>query len=300
MQKYQVRLVAILVVTVAIVFFVHPGLFKPEPGPEAVSQNSSAQPVEAVGFEYGDLIKQAMVQNQALANLSGAQIGITSHHLPTAVSFIAQLYNTLKQSASPHQTFVVIGPDHFEHCKTAVSTTRRAYYTPFGILGSNSPIIDDLEKNGGVAEVDPCFDGEHSIGVHSMFIKLLFPDSMIVPLIYSSAASDSEVEKVAQVLAKHQASISVIVSVDFSHYQSTEIANQLDADSAAMIERLDGRGLTLRHMDSPASIKTAVELAKLWHLKPQMLRHANSYEFTGQSENTTGYWDVVFTDKEVE
>lgn len=298
MQKHQIRFAAVLILAVAIVFFAHPGrIFKPEPGPEAKLQNLSPRPVEAVGFEYGDLIKQAVVQNKVLANLTVAQIGITSHHLPTAVSLIAQLYNAIKQSENPHQTFVVIGPDHYEHCQTAVSTTRRPYHTPFGILASNNAIIDDLEKNSGIAEIDHCFDGEHSIGVHSMFIKLLFPDSMIVPIIYSSAASDSEVEKVAQALAKHQDNISVVVSVDFSHYQSTAVANQLDADSGAMIGRLDGRGLTLRHMDSPASVKTVIELAKLWHLKPQMLRHANSYEFTGQSENTTGYWDVIFTDK---
>ncbi|MEJ0021270.1 MAG: AmmeMemoRadiSam system protein B [Candidatus Doudnabacteria bacterium] len=254
-----------------------------------------SSPVAAVGFEYGDLIKQAMAQYKALANLPNAQISITSHHLPTAVSLIAQLYNTLKQSQSPHQTFVVVGPDHYEHCKKAASTTKRPYYTPYGILDSNTAIIDDLIKNGGVSEIDGCFDGEHSIGVHSMFIKLLYPDSTIVPIIYSSAAPDSEVEKVAQVLAKYKDEITVVISVDFSHYQATDVANQLDADSGNMIKNMDGGGLTLRHMDSPASIKTAIALAKLWNLKPRMLKHANSYDFTGQSENTTGYWDIVFT-----
>ena len=50
-------------------------------------------------------------------------------------------------------------------------------------------------------------------------------------------------------------------------------------------------------MDSPPSIKATIALAKLWGLEPQMLRHANSYEFTGQSENTTGYWNILFTPK---
>lgn len=264
---------------------------------DGIKLQAEQRPVQAVGFEYADLIKESLPANKPLANFSSAPIGITSHHLPTAVSFIAQFYQTLKQTKDPHQTFVIIGPDHFEHCKKAASTTRRPYYTPFGILETNTKIIDDLEKNGGVAEVDNCFDGEHSIGFHSMFIKFLYPDSTIVPLVYSSAATDSEVERVANVLAEYKNQISVVVSVDFSHYESTKVANQLDKDSGNMIERLDGSGLRLRYMDSPASIKTAIALAKLWDLKPYMGRHANSYEFTGQSENTTGYWNVFFTSK---
>lgn len=260
----------------------------------AIFQVQAPEPVEAVGFEYGDLIKLALGQNKSFAGLPGGQIGVTSHHLPVAVSLIAHLYNTLTQANSPTTTIVIIGPDHFEHCKRAASTTRRPFYTPFGILSSNNGIIDDLEKNAGVAEIDGCFNGEHSIGVHSMFVKLLYPNSTIVPIIYSSAAPDSEVKKIAEVLSKYKNEITVIVSVDFSHYQSATVANQLDADSGVMIKNLDGGGLALRYLDSPASIKTAIALAKLWNLKPYMLKHANSSDFTGQSVNTTGYWDIVF------
>jgi AmmeMemoRadiSam system protein B len=297
MKKRKIIPFGVIVFAAIIIFGL--GLLHTQLKPRAQVQGASDQAqaprsVEAVGFEYGDLIKKAMPQYKSLASLPGGQIGITSHHLPTAVSFIAQFYNTITQSNSPTTTFVVIGPDHYEHCKRAASTTQRPYYTPFGILNSNSGIINDLEKNAEVSEVDGCFDGEHSIGVHSMFIKLLYPSATIVPIIYSSAAPDLEVEKVAGVLAKYKNEITVVVSVDFSHYQSTEVANQLDADSGTMIKNLDGGGLTLRHMDSPASIKTAIALAKLWSLKPYMLKHANSYDFTGQSVNTTGYWDVVF------
>jgi len=296
-KRNLARLVLVLaVVTVGVVFLPRILGSKKQGQVEGITvQKSEPQPVEAGGFEYGDLIKQALLQNKSAANFSSAQIGITSHHLPTAVSFIAQFYNAIKQTQSPHKTFVVIGPDHYEHCHKSVSTTRRSYYTPFGILDSNNQIIDDLEQNANVAEIDDCFDGEHSIGVHSMFIKSLYPDSTIVPLIYSSAAPDSVVEKVAQVLAKYKNDITVVVSVDFSHYQSTQIANQLDKDSGAMIQKLDGSGFTMKHMDSPASVKTAIALAKLWKLKPQMLQHTNSYEYTGQADNTTGYWNILFT-----
>jgi AmmeMemoRadiSam system protein B len=298
MRKILLPLAAVLLLGTATSFAIlhkTPGA-KNEGQVNGITTDATAtKPIAAVGFEHADLIKQALSQNKPPAVLPMAQIGITSHHLPTAVSFISQFYNTLQQSQSPHKTFVVIGPDHYEHCLKAASTTSRSYYTPFGILESNNKIISDLEKNGAVARVDGCFDGEHSIGVHSMFIKFLYPDSTIVPIVYSSSAQDSSVGKVAQVLAKYKDEITVIISVDFSHYQSTTIANQLDKDSGAMIQRLDGSGLTLKHMDSPASIKTAIFLAKLWNLKPNLSRHANSCEFTGQSENTTGYWNIFFT-----
>jgi AmmeMemoRadiSam system protein B len=249
--------------------------------------------VKSSGFEYDNLIKQSLDETKTAKDWPTAKLGVTSHHLPTAAGFISEFYNSLPQTAP--KTVVIVGPDHFERCRRAVSTTRLPYYTPYGMLDSNTTIISDLVNSGDVMEVVDCFDGEHSIGVHATFVKLMYPESNIVPIIYSSAASDEDVQKVTAVLDKYRQDITVIFSVDFSHYQAVELANQLDNDSGNMIRKLNGDGLALKHMDSPPSIRTAIALAKLWNLKPQMLRHANSYEFTGESQNTTGYWNIVFT-----
>ncbi|MBX4204942.1 MAG: AmmeMemoRadiSam system protein B [Candidatus Doudnabacteria bacterium] len=295
----KIALAAVLILAFVILSKFSPGFGEDSKAHiESANTQISQLPIEAVGLEFGDVIKQSLSGNRALGDSKTAQIGITSHHLPTASGLISRFYKTIEASGSPHKTFVVVGPDHYEHCNTAVSTTKRPYYTPYGTLVANQGLIDDLIQNAAVTEVDSCFDGEHSIGVQSMYIKLLYKDSTIVPIIYSSSASEEAVAKVAQVLSKHKDEITVVVSVDFSHYESVELANQLDSESGNMIKSLDGAGLTLHHMDSPASIRTAIALAKMWGLKPVMLEHLNSFDVTAHPENTTGYWNIIFTENQ--
>lgn len=58
---------------------------------------------------------------------------------------------------------------------------------------------------------------------------------------------------------------------------------------------LQGEKIIAKHLDSPAAVRLAIGLAKAWdETHPYIFRRANSYEFTGNPENTTGYLDVVF------
>jgi AmmeMemoRadiSam system protein B len=257
-------------------------------------QTQKNNSIEATGFQYAELIKQNIAQNKTFPGITETNIGITSHHLPTAADLISKLYITFKETAGPRDTFVVIGPDHTEKCKAFASTADLPYQTPYGQLENNTDITTVLVK-AGVSLNNECFIGEHSIGIQALYIKYLFPNARVVPITYSSAAGEQTIQMVVNALAPYKDTVTVVVSVDFSHYQSTAIANRLDADSGKMIEQLNGSGLTLKHMDSPPSIQTAIALAKAWNLNPLMLRHANSFEFNGQSENTTGYWDILFS-----
>lgn len=234
--------------------------------------------------------------NNVQENRYWTQIGITSHHLPTALSFIADFYKTLIVSQGPRETFIILGPDHLERCSTPISTTKEPYLTPFGELLIDEEIIDEL-LDSGVSIDDECFEGEHSIGVQTIFIKYLFPNTKIVPLIFSSKIEDNSLYKIVDVLFKYKDRITIISSVDLSHYQPYEKAAQLDQISQKMIEDLDWPFFTTEYVDSPASVKLAILLAKKTGSNDVIIiGRSNSYNFTGQPENTTGYINVIFAD----
>lgn len=248
-------------------------------------------------FEIEELITNEFQQiDNKQKNLYWTQIGITSHHLPTALPFIADFYRTLLNSEGPRDTFVILGPDHFERCYAPVSVTKKSYLTPFGELLPDEEIINAL-LGVDVSIDDECFKGEHSIGVQTIFIKYLFPNVKIVPLTFSATIEDNIIDNIADVLFGYQDRITVISSIDFSHYQPYIRAIQLDQISEQMIEKLAGFSFDLEHVDSPACIKLAISLAKkIGSDKPLILGRANSYDFTGQSENTTGYMNILFID----
>jgi len=224
------------------------------------------------------------------------QVGITSHHLPTAMSFIADFYKTLKNSDGPRETFVILGPDHLERCDGYISITQDGFVTPFGRININKKIKSSLVLNGVTLD-DNCFEGEHAIGVHTAFIKYFFPESEIVPILFSSHAADSGIENLTNLLLAFRDKITLITSVDFSHYENYEDAKAIDTLSEKMIKSMDVKGLTLKHVDSPASVKTAVLFAKgIQSAKPLIIGRTNSYDFTSVSSNTTGYINSIFPD----
>ncbi len=241
----------------------------------------------------GSLINQSL-DRAATQPVSGeTRIGITSHHLPTAAPVIAEFYKTFQAAPGPRDTFIIMGPDHYLHCQAPLSTTRRSYRTPFGELTVNLDIVGQLLQHE-IKIDDACFDGEHSMAVEAVFIKKLFPDATIVPLLFAPTVPPDMLESVQKVLVSYS-NIAVVVSVDFNHYQPVAVANKSDEEAAHYIEQMQGEKITAQHLDSPAAVRLALALARAWNeTRPYIFRRANSYEFTGNPENTTGYMDVVF------
>lgn len=266
-------------------------------------KKQEAVPLDEAGSKFHSPnffeLKKTIMGNLGQADPSEAEssplvpIGITSHHLPLAAVFMANFYNRLAKSAGPRDTLVILGPDHFEICAGPVSVTKKSYLTPFGELGVDDEIIDEILKSGATLD-DECFEREHSVGAQTIFIKYLFSQAKIVPLLFSASTQDSWLNRLAEALSKYQNKITIIASVDFSHYQKYEVARELDEESESMIKEMDVSAISLKQADSPPAIKLTLLLAKKLGLKPEILGRANSADFTGQTENTTGYLNVIF------
>lgn len=262
---------------------------------QAFQAHIAASDLHSSGFfEFAELLLSASATHNDAEEIDDImQLGITAHHLPTAHSFIESFYSTLQNSQGPRDIFVIVGPDHFERCDSNVVVTSKAYSTPFGIVSVNQEIVHALEERVAAFD-DDCFKGEHSIGVQTIFIKQKFPDAEIVPILFSASASAQDVERVSEVLSGYLDRITVVASVDFSHYKPYDQARILDNQSERAIKHLDTSFLTLEHADSPPAVNLVVLLAHTFNAHPVILGRANSYEFTGRYDNTTGYINAVF------
>lgn len=240
---------------------------------------------------YHDLIKNSV--NRSYPNqTSPTNLGITSHHLPTAVNFIGQFYDYLYQSNPNRDLFIIIGPDHFEKCQLEANIGDYPYKTSFGKLDIDHETTHSLET---ILNPDPnCFKNEHSIGAQTDFIKHLFPEAKIVPITLSSSATDQKVEQIADTLLPYLNKATIIVSVDFNHYREATVAKTYDQATEQKILSLDTTDITVDNVDSPPSLKLAITLAQKANLTPELLSKANSHDLGGPQKNTTGYLNVIF------
>ncbi|MFA5106725.1 MAG: AmmeMemoRadiSam system protein B [Patescibacteria group bacterium] len=271
---------------------------KKSTGENVTSLNAQhPQTVRSTGFfEYTEAIDRVFSETQpaSFADQTPVQLGLTSHHLPTAAPLIVRFYVTLQKQLGPRKTFVIVGPDHAERCPQYVTTTALPYQTPSGLLPIDPEVSATVQAAGAVIS-EGCFVGEHSTSVQAFFIRRSFPDALVVPILLSSATSDESLSRLAQALSAWSDSITVIGSVDFSHALPVDEARQRDAATDQILLQQNVSSLTLDQVDSPPTVKLLYLLnQRLGNKPPVIFDHANTFDFTGAAENTTGYRNIMF------
>ncbi|MDD5750754.1 MAG: AmmeMemoRadiSam system protein B [Candidatus Pacebacteria bacterium] len=257
--------------------------------------NQETQNRDSGFFEYKTIIANELSRKNTAVAIQGARVGIVSHHLPTALPLIADFYRELASSGGPRGTFIILGPDHRERCRSLISLTKRNYTTPFGGLAVNEDFVSKMESHGAIVN-EQCFDDEHAIGVQTIFIKYFFPQAEIVPVLFSSATRESDISGLLEFLASLENDVTVIASVDFSHHHTYDEARLIDETSQRMIERGEWPLFGLERVDSPMALKLAMQLAGQWQTPDALiLQRANSFEFNKNPQDTTGYISAIFT-----
>lgn len=250
--------------------------------------------------EHKELIENLYVNLLNTLNCSDYQgkeikAGIISHHTEVATPLVADFYTKLKCDNPDRHTFVIIGPDHFERGKTSISTANLSYATPFGTIEINQNIVNDLIKVG-VGLDNQALTGEHSVNSQAIFIKYLFPNAKIVPLVFKAYANEESLKDILEVLLEYEDKITLVFSVDFSHYHPYQEARIIDQESYDKIRSLKFDDLTLDSVDSPISIKLLQQFVDIQNLKDIVyISRINSYDYTGREDNTTGYISALFS-----
>jgi len=222
--------------------------------------------------------------------------GIVPHHLLPS-DIIAKFYKEL--DSQEVDTVVIVGPNHFGVGYGDIIISRAKWKTPYGYIQPDEEVLEALEGSGITTTQELPFENEHSITSQVAFIKAVWPEARIVPIILKYDTDIEQVEKLSKILNKKLSSEAlVIASVDFSHNQPAWVSDFHDELSRGVIESFDIERIKDLEIDSPASIYTLVNFLSLRRAKKAIYQtRTNSASLLNNFETTenTSYLVEYFT-----
>jgi len=196
-------------------------------------------------------------------------------------------YAALLPQARAITRVVLIGPAHRVPFKGIATTGADAWATPLGPVAVDWRSLREALALPGVGVLDAAFEGEHSLEVHAPFIRRLFPDAAIVPLL----VGDAPAGLVSAVLGRLWGGpeTRLVVSSDLSHFHDRDTARRLDADTAGSIEllrpdRIDGNGAC-----GHRALAGVLDQARRHDLRATALDLRNSADTRGGADRVVGY-----------
>lgn len=186
------------------------------------------------------------------------------------------------------KTVVVMGPAHryaFEGIATVSADTLE---TPLGRLSVDTQLRDELlSEFGSVIVSDEANAPEHSIEVHQPFIKAVLPNVKVLPLLNG----DVSVNEVSKVLSKLWSlpDVYFVISSDLSHFHSYAEAQQIDQQTAQLINAGSWQTLNGTRACGYKGIQGLLNLEKSPSFDIQPLQLINSGDTAGDKQRVVGY-----------
>jgi len=248
----------------------------------------SAQPNDREFFETA----YSFIDQKSILTDKPVVAGIIPHHL-LAADLIANFFHNLE--GKNYDTVILLGPNHFLTGQSDIITSAYDWQTPYGVLKHDDSILKELLYNNelSITAEESVIDSEHSINSEVAFIKKTFPRATFVPLILKPGVNQQTAEKLAQELFKisHNKNILVLASVDFSHYKTSQEAQQDDKKSITAITNFDFSSIYDIDVDSPPTIYTLLKFNQLSQTSFDILDNSNSAILTNKPNlvSTTSY-----------
>jgi AmmeMemoRadiSam system protein B len=214
------------------------------------------------------------------------------------------------KAAAAHQydVAVLVGPSHFVRFDGVAVYPSGAFATPLGPARIDEATAASLGSFGVVTAEPGVHAREHSLEMQLPFIRRLFPDLPIVPLLMGSQTR-STIELLAASLgdALRSRNALLIASTDLSHYFDAVTAGRLDGEVIEHVEGVDVAGLMRvferypEHergryvgcgMGPMLSVMSAARA--LGAGEARVLRYGHSGEISGDFGGVVGYLAAAF------
>ena len=195
-----------------------------------------------------------------------------------------QFLGEIKKNIDTPKTIILLSPNHYESGGSDMQTTDRTWEISSGQISPDSEVIRSLE--GLVAKEPGSFANEHGIKLVLADIWQQFPNAKIVPIIFKTSSTQPELELLETVLTSKCSGCLLIASVDFSHYQPTQLADLHDQLSINALTFLDvDKILSDAEVDSPPVLALTTMWAKAHGAEAFVVsNHTNSGTITSQPD----------------
>lgn len=223
--------------------------------------------------------------------------GIVTHHF-LASGLMVRFFAGLRGQSSP-ETIVLLGPNHFHQGRADISISSLPWKTPFGVLQTDTQLVQQIGEAIQSPEDSEAFTGEHSVGALIPFLKYYFPQSRVVPILIDANADTGRLHLLGEVLSARMKSPKtlLLLSMDFSHDSVAALADARDKKAQEVISSLDAPKANGLQVDCRKGLWLLLESLKRSKCdKVQINEHTNSAQLTGKPDllNVTSYFTIYF------
>lgn len=216
---------------------------------------------------------------------------VTSHHL-LAKDLIAEAFSKIDNKKI--ERVIVVSPDHFKQIKNSncmIMTANIGWKAKDEMVLPDSKTITNFLSQPNWCENINIFRGEHGVSVLIPFIRNYLPKTKIIPLVLRQNNNLSFFYKLGEDFKNtfDKEKTLVIVSSDFCHNISKNVAKSNDLTSIKILESKDNDKIGLINNDCPQCI--AFLFGYLGRESNfEFIRNTNSYEISGEyPESVTSY-----------
>jgi len=254
------------------------GLFYPDNPQQLKSYFSNWLPGRLPGVRAAASLPRALIVPHAGYAYSGAAA--------------AKGYQLWQGAEDRIKTVVVMGPAHRVAFEGIATVSADELETPLGSLKVDVGIRDAiLSEFAQVGVSDYANAPEHSLEVHFPFIKEILPDAKVLPLLNGHVATLQVVEVLERLWQDE--SVFFVISSDLSHFHTYDEAQQIDHQTADIINRRDSQSLNGERACGYKGIQGL--LGMMAHAENpdtfeiEQLELVNSGDTAGSIESVVGY-----------
>lgn len=217
-------------------------------------------------------------------------------------------YKAAARSEAPFDVAVLVGPSHFEAFEGVAAWPEGAFATPLGDVPVDTAGVEALLAAPIVHARPSAHLREHSLEMQLPFLRRLFPDMPIVPLLMGIQRRDT-IEALAAALASalEGRRALLIASTDLSHYFDASTAASLDGAVIDAVAAFDADRLLRRFEEYPEHERgryvacgggpaiAVIMAAKARGARDaRILKYGHSGEISGDNSGVVGYLGAAF------
>ena len=203
----------------------------------------------------------------------------------------ARAYRPLAALAGRIKTVILLGPSHRVPVDGLALSSADWFVTPLGKVPVDREMTAGLAARKGFRINDAAHRDEHSLEVQLPFLQKVLTDFEIVPIVYGAMNPQETAEALLPYLQRDDTLL--VVSADLSHYYTYEEAQAADRETAAKIKEVSPE-IGYHQSCGAGGINSALILAQMMRLRPEILSLINSGDTAGSRERVVGYGAWVF------
>ena len=201
-------------------------------------------------------------------------------------------YKALLNRDTPPRRIYVMGPSHRVWFSGVALADYAAFDTPLGTHPLDSEKIHALIDSGApFAAYNAAHAQEHSLEVQFPFLRVTFPDTPVVPMLFGDVDPLVVGRKLNEFLEPDDV---IVVSSDLSHYHDNRTAHVLDHQFLDAVLSGDQRGAARGEACGQAPATALMLLAEKHGWQPHLLDYRTSGDVTGDTRRVVGYASVGY------